>query len=464
MSAITIDALTFFPTGTFSPSTGLFRQRTGTTTDVPISGTYSGGTPAGVEVQSRSGAWVSIGSPVISGGVWSGTVPSVTVGTGDLQARWSDSPSTLSAVVTLAVGDAFMTWGDSTSVSGPAGSGSTSDTDCWMFVNSSGVQWWFRGLGAYHWLYLAQQLRPAIGYPVCFFVEGVGGTTMGHWDDASDTPYLANALADVALSKINGFKGTLGHISVNDLHAGLSWTAATVKAELATIAAMWAAQLGNAPPTALAMWADKPSSEWASDNDPTFLADVKKIRQGMLDSWAAGETLRGAQLIGEDYSTDHLHPDSGDNDVPRVGWLWYPAVLSSFYGGAVTSPRVSAVTIDQTGKIVIVTFASDLSTSVSSSVGGFRVKDNGTTVTITSAVVTAARVVTITLPSAIVGTCSVSWADGRDAALATASRPMGATVALPRTALGVSTITSPIEPFLDHAVTLALATVASRPM
>lgn len=446
MSAIAVTANDLFPVTSPSKTLMVGRNRANTTT-AAISGTWSGTTPTAFE-SSIGGAYAALTGVSIGAGTWSGTTPPYADGDYTLNVRFTNEIATTIAV-RMVIGAGILKVGDSTVISGPTGQATDDTPTIWSLTYATSPQSWQHPAGNYQWGWLDEQLAAYLGCPVFGVNSGSSGTKIEDWAPGQG-PYLAMQANLVDAKVINGYELALCHVTVNNFQAGATAAAATIKTRLETLAAGIAADVPGAPPLFVAMWADRdPTGGYGGSTEGAYRTDGETVRQGLIDAYTAGTIKRGANITGELY-VDHVH-QSTTAHCQTIGRRWFAALKAGFYNdGSITAPRPASITIDSTKKIVRVTFNQDLGNSAGSAVVGFRVMDGGTAVTITSQVVTG-RVVTLTLPSAIVGVCTVSWASSEDAINQT--MPMSASVTLPDTTAGASTVQQPAEPFFNSAVT-----------
>lgn len=252
-----------------------------------------------------------------------------------------------------------------------------------------------------------------------------------------------NLMTLVSHANPAAIKAAICHLGVNTLFHqsdGGGLTLAQYKTNLASLATGVASKAGT-PPTYMAMFGYKGATV---DTNRTA---YDLIRQAILDKVDDGTIRLGANLTGQDYTVngnDGIHFCT-DALVVEAGRAWYLAV-----NGGTPAPRMTGCAINPAKTVVTVTLDRDLGNTLSSSVAAFRVMDSGTSKTISTAVVTSARVITLTLAAPIAGTCTVSFASGGDAMGAT-PLPVGVTQNTP----DGGTYAAPLVPFFDAAVPIA---------
>lgn len=458
MSAIAIDqAKTIFPSA--SPALLVFGQRTGSTTAVRLTGTWSGTTPTAFEADAGSGFAACTSVTVGAGTFWL-NLPALAAGHYTLALRFTNETAT-SVTVQCSIGDNFLSWTDSRGGIGFSyDPGITTGIKNWVWDHSDAIwQTILNNSGSYWHGYILQQLRAYLGYPVAIMSIVQSGATLrgttNAWNSTTGANYSTLGLPYLAESGATGAKAVLFTVGSNDVQATGSTTVGTEFHDaLASTKTDVAAAIHGAPVLLCELIADKGPASWAGGAaDPDFRYKIDDQRQGLLNAYADASCLRGANGTGIYYPTDNTHPNTEQNAKDH-GYRWFAAIVREVYGdlSMPRSPKVSSVTIDDTKTIVRVTFDKALSNSISSSVVGFRVMDDGTAVTISDQSVTGLHVVTLTLESAVAGTCTVSFASAEDA-INVGALPVGVAIALPDTSNGDTSFTLPAEPFFASAVT-----------
>lgn len=403
-------------------------------TDVSISGTYSGGTPTHVEYSWQGGAFSTVSSEVIGAGAWSGTLLSLAPGEGTLTVRWSNDHA-VTAETYLFVGDLLLAMGDSTVAinidyevaanAGPpksrailAASGYWADMDttilsgCWPVVAN---------------LIVAQE-----GVPVGIIQWSAGGRPWGDWIDPDGNP-AGDLLAVIAASHVNRFRAVLLQLGTVDAIYEIGQSQVT--SDMTVVIDMLTAQLPGATPEFFI--------SFPGDLSTISRSVLDGVRLGMTDAMdGLPATHMGPQFSDLDYP-DHTHPEP--DQAVLMGTRWFLGISDTLYGTTFGRPP-RLVRVTGTGDTHVVTFDRAIDDdAITSSV--FRVKDNGTPLTISSVTKTAARQVTIVTTTAAVGTVTVDLASGSDAS--GNAMPVGLTETLPDS----TTIRRPAEFFLDEPIT-----------
>ena len=186
-----------------SPVAYQMLQRSTTTGDIAITGTYSGLVSGGIQARFNGGAWTTIAATP-SGGTFSGTLAAQAVGQGSLEVRFSDSFATTASKAFVGIGDVYIVIGDSnhsgrattSTVQASSSNGlvatefgrdgiwlphqeSTTSTGSWDAPN---------GQGSYFGALSALIMNNA-SVPVAFTPAAQGSTSLEGW---SDTTHGAN--------------------------------------------------------------------------------------------------------------------------------------------------------------------------------------------------------------------------------------------------------------------------------
>lgn len=441
MAAITLNTKPIFPSGTIIP----WVRASLAPETVSIGGTYSAGTPTHVEWSWKGSSFVGVNNEVIAGGNWSGDLPSLSGGTGALIVRWSNSTGT-TATCTLVVADHVPFLGDSIPHGDHIGTSLTAaDGHAYMW---NGTQWTdsHQSADGSGWPLLGELWFQATGVPLLMSKWAVSGSSSGHW--VHGQTYFDTAMSQIALSGANRVTAHYCHYFANNEIGVAGNTAAGSKAAIIATKADLDVYSLNVAPLIFTQ------GGMVSTTAGTYRTEVDACRKGVKDAVDAGNCDLASCLYDQNLNSnfDGTHPGAvfAQQIADRVFFHLANLVLGSSYG---RGPRPASISIDATRKIISVTYDRDLGNSISSTVEGFRVLDNGSSVSITSQVVTATRVVTVTLPSAIVGPGKISFGSGNDAIGATpgGNGTVPTTVAMAKPTSGTATL--PAEPFYDLEIT-----------
>jgi hypothetical protein len=433
--ALTLDnSKTKFEGGTIL----VYQRALSNSTNVALTGTYSGGTPTHIEWSWKGGAFTTISTESISAGVWSGTLPTLAGDEGTLILRWSND-HTVTVTTWLALGDYALVLGDSLAagqnISGQAASATPKKT---RYNHSSVTHEWVEedsttDVGP--WGLLGTQITSQQSVPFGHLNVGASGSALHHWRHGqTDFDAAMTAFTDYGL---NAVRYVLIHLGTNDAINDSTDTPTSIRTQMEATVADLNSFLPGGPATYV--WA--PIAEIPSSVG-VLRTERDAVTQGLLDAVSLGDFTIGANLCELSFS-DSTHPDNihAAADAQR----WFFAVSDASYGTTFgRGPRVLTAGLDATKKIITIGYDRDLGNTISTSVGGFLVTDGGTPVTISTSVVTAIRTVTLTLPVAIVGVCQVSFSSGNDAVGQTV--PTSTAMSLP--AGGTATI--PAEPFINR--------------
>jgi hypothetical protein len=421
-----------------------FKRTIGGTTDVVVAGTYAGGTPTHIEYQlGGSGAYTTVNTESISGGNWSGKILSQSPGDQTLKIRWSNDTAT-NLTTLLSVGDNILVMGDSESTDPGTNNVTPSATPFHVRYQHNGIEWvdWDSTpeFQQGQWAYYGEQVTSGQSTPVFILNAGASGSSFANW--ASGQTDLNNAITLAATLFNGGITAVMMcNLGTNDARQSSTLTAAGVKTTIDSICTAIQAVLpgGSAP----IFWTPIAQVD-ANIGGGTLRTEMDAVRGGLVLSVAGGSCHFGSFLQDLLYSGDNLHPD--DNDLAPIGRRQYLETADTLYSTSLGSgPRVTAATIDATKTIVVVSLDRAISNALTSSVVGFQVSDSGAPVTINSQIVTTSTSITLTLATAIVGTCTVTWTSNNDATGQTV--PLRPTETLPTGA----TVQRPIELIFNQA-------------
>jgi hypothetical protein len=410
---------------------------------ISLAGTYTGAAPTHVEASFNGGAFATIGSEIIGGLNWSGTI---TVGAGQgLTVRYSNDHTVTAPLASLAVGDAVaLAIGDSrmagaeTNLQTYSGAGLISNcyerpTLVWSDNTDAAT-----GSSAGTILpLLATQLLQGRGVPWNVLQAGGTGSDVvtsagpGGWYPGSGALYTATQSAFTS-SGLNRITYAIALLAPNCVvSAGVAM--ATIKSALAALAAGLASDYPGAPKVFVNI-----DGACAGTR-----ADIDAYRQAVLSSAADGTIYVGPNMIDLNYDT-HFTTDALATEVANRFW----AAIDHYVFGAAhpgRGPRPTAAALDNSRKNITVTFDQDLGQSVSTSldVAPWIVYDAGSPVSLAGASVTvqSARSVRVSVSAAIVGACTLTFGSGIDPKNTIV--PVGAAIALP----AGGTVSLPAEPF-----------------
>jgi hypothetical protein len=431
---LAVDAFTDYDT-----TDAICRQRnTSNLTPVTLTGTYSGFTPTGVEYALNGGSYTALTSFSAGAGVWSGVTANLGSTEYALVVRATNDTSQNDSCQ-LAIGDAFLLIGDSTAaVNDLTNNQSFSGSKKFRGWDSLGSRWMQLGVVVPNKSFLpllGTQLVAQTGIPIFVVPSGSSGSRFTHWAP-SGSDYVGNAIDTVTASQLGGIRAALCMLGTND--ASLTWSAAS-RSNTATDMAAIAAAIASAYSV------DTYAAIFGEEASDALRADINAVRLGIYDTVGVLTVQHGANLIDLDYA-DHLHPAT-DAHAAAIAYRFTGPLCDDLYATSYgRGPRVVSA-VKRSTTTVDVTFDRDLGNSLSSSVGGFRVADVGGVKTISSATVTATRVVTVTVSTTLGASAVASFASGLDATGATV--PVTASLTMPSGA----TTTYPAELFIDQAIT-----------
>lgn len=271
----------------------------------------------------------------------------------------------------------------------------------------------------------------------------VSGTRlMTHWQDFSTPGGYPDRLRSgwVTSGSPSILCAICAGLGANDVGGEATKTAAQYRDGIKALADWVAATFTGAPSLYFSVFADD-APPGGDPEDAGYVARMNNFRQGVNLAYAAGYCRIGPNWTGMQFS-DQTHP----NTLLQGAILGRGAYLCTNSG--LEPPKVVSATYNVARTVTSVTFDKDLGNSVSSSVAGFRMFDNGVRATVSGAVVSAVRVVAVT-HTAIVGAPTISFAHAEDAIGQTI--PVGVT----QTLADASTYRAPALPFFAVAATEA---------
>lgn len=347
--------------------------------------------------------------------------------------------------------DVILVFGDSRVDVPNAGPNITGEEEGYLWLPALDPDDWYATTNAIDlwWPILNDYWKLETGRTLGIIQGGATGTRTDQWrpdyDEFGHPNFYDNAIAQWENAGSPTPVAVLIVLGPNDVQASGTVSTAQHEDDLEAILAGIAADVGGSVPVYHDIFADKGATGYVGGvnvtTDPQYRADMDKVRLGTLNVIDAQAILHlGANLTGQVYATDdHTHPHTLGL-VTEIAQGFFLALQ-----GGIAAPRKTGVTINVAGTRVTVNVSPSLGTS--GAVGGFRVMDDGTAVTITSATASAGGVV-LELAAPIAGTCTVSFGSGADCRGVT--MPKGATQNLP----DASTYAAPLVPFFASAVTL----------
>ncbi len=315
-----------------------------------------------------------------------------------------------------------------------------SDTFGWFDMSPPGDTNWSADVG--------QQWNTRTTRSLGSFVRGSGGTNLlSHWDPGNASHAgLDTALASYSAAGSPTLAFCLCWLGPNSIQTTSSWTKSDIVGAYGRLGDAINA-LNGSPLMYLDIFSEKDAVGAGFSggfSSPLYRSQMDTYRQAVLDVIGTHSCRMGHNLTGELYA-DHTHPDT-------LAFATYFGQASNFVVTGSRGPRLIGATLDATNKIIKITANQDLSNSIGSTFAGMRVMDGGSPIDLSTATlkITTTRLMTITLSSAIVGSCTVSFASASDA--------VGAVLPVSTfTAPDNSTFTIPLEPFFSVATTAPTA-------
>lgn len=405
------------------------------TSPIPISGTYSGGTPSGIEARWKGGSWVNINATIING-TFSGILTAQTPGAhGDLEVRWVNNTSVTHKVF-VGLGDVFVIVGDSCAEgqSGvtPFQQHGHATLKCyvyrqdhfwgrWREIDSLANMSPRQGVDSSvphsnrstHWPLLVRHIMDSQNVPVGLIVLPMSDTDF-HGINADwyvTRPRHTEAKDMVIASKVNKVTAILGHFGPNATVVAPPISVASYQSLIENAAADWATNIAGNPPLILPIYGEQ-STNFAPE-DPRHIDDVDRdtavdnTRKAIINSFAHANILPGPNLLHQAYS-DGVHPLSAVElqEVADLFWLALDAYL--YEGSSISWPKI-AVVMTNIDKLII-TYDKDLDNiETNYSTDSWEITDNGTPVVITSITKTSNNTIEIQLFDDIAGDIVISF-------------------------------------------------------
>ena len=203
--------------------------------NIPVSGTYSGGTvPTSIEARWNGGAWNVIDAAP-SGGAFSGTLTNQPCGNGILEVRYSNATTVTDSVDDVAIGAKFLFWGQS-NFSGRATNPQTYTGPAGFFHKYTvSNNLWQQGGDPFDedtangsiFPLLANYLVAHLGVPVAFIGVAEGSTTLSQWQ--SGQTLNTRMLNYISAAASDGLEGICSWIGESD--AGNATSETTYKTQ-----------------------------------------------------------------------------------------------------------------------------------------------------------------------------------------------------------------------------------------
>ena len=371
-----------------------------------LAGNYNG-TPTSIEWRhGGSGSW-TVGDASPSGGTFSfsASIDGTTYGQG-FEVRFSNDTGVTDSDPLVGVYDVYLAEADSLA-NGSADNAQTHTPRTYTCVHWRSSTGWINPTAEQnHWPRLFDQLSD--DRPIAILNAASGGAEL--------TGIRASTNAsNISAAQCVGVNGLVVHGGANEAIPTLNSstdTAAAWSTELQAIADDYATTYPGC-------------KSYFSISGPVGSgteANVHNIREGVLLAAAANSNVELGSNVWWRALGDNLHPKS-DADCDAYGEAWWFALRSS----PTSQPEIVQATHNSGKTEVTVQFDASLRTGTTLTAALFEVTDDGTPVTISTAVVSGVNVV-LTLASAATGTLTVSCGKGVNN---TGTPPQGAAVNLP---------------------------------
>jgi hypothetical protein len=389
-------------------------QRDGNTLDLPLSGTYSG-TCTSVEVSWNGGAFTTIDAAP-SGGTWSGTASDLAEGQGAIIARCSNNTSGEYVIDNVGIGDVFVIAGQSNAegrglnynryTHNSLKSTAFDESDSWIDGHDP-ID--IGGTGGSPWPLLASQIMSDQSVPVAFVTTARGGTGIDQWDPDAGFWY-SNMINQVNQSGVNNFAGVLFHQGENDVNSeDDSATRSGYNSRLDATASGIVEDIPGNPAFIVAQVGYQTSGGAQRD-------DLDAVRLAQSDAWDDNANVQpGPTLYDVGPHADGVHFGT-DDDVQTLADRWWAAVDAAIYDGTkARGPQFSSAFENEDRDQIDVHFDNvQTSLTPASSISGFRVEDDGVSVSISSVERVDSDTVRVNLSSSLSGTATISLGSGND--------------------------------------------------
>jgi len=385
--------------------------------DIPLVGTFTGGTPVAIEARWRGGAWTTLSHFLTSGSGWSGNLAGQSAGQGTLEIRDVDTPAATDSVATIGIGDVFLVCGQS-NAAGELDNFQTYTGDyvatMWSFADDEWAEL-ADPTGANTaqgsvWPLLATLLMADQDVPIAFIPTAVGSTSLvsgsAHW--AKNNARYADAVARYTAAAPNGLRCILWYQGESDALAG-GVTAAAYQTALSLMLDDFQADL-NLPSVQLV--AALIGSVFTEPD-----ADIDAIRLATIDRWNNDADVLAGPVAYDQTFADGVHWFS-DAQAAILANRWLRCLKAHFYGGALEPARgPQFISASRTGTAVTVRFDVDVPPLLGqANATGWAYTDDGTPVAVSSAASSGSDKVILSLGGTPTGVELLYWCSGDDGA------------------------------------------------
>ena len=390
--------------------------------DIPISGTFAG-SPSGIEARFNGGSWQTIDENP-AGGSYSGTLTDQSVGQGDLEVRYENNTNVTDTVSNVSVGDIYVITGQS-NARGKTDNDQTYSHPSLTLSQNQGGTWSQMTKDRSIWPIVATRIANNDDVPVGLIHDlAKGGTSMADWQKGgtyySDLTTRMNQLGDV--------KAVLYWQGENDMKNG-------------TAKSTYKSLLNDFVDDVQSDFDEKVVVGGTGEVNTGSASARNGVRLAQMEVWEENSNaLYGPSTYDVNLSVDSLHFRT-DAEAETAGNRWWEALDAHFYSGSDgRGPQFLRAEENANRDKIFVRF-SESTTPIVPATGleGFRVEDNGSPVSITSAERAADNLIELSLGSALSGTSTVSLGYGNTA--------NGKTVPTDST-----TYNLPAEVFIDESV------------
>ncbi|HTK03811.1 MAG TPA: sialate O-acetylesterase [Alphaproteobacteria bacterium] len=426
----------------------IFQRNSSNRANIAITGTYTG-TPTSIEASWNSGAYTTIvASP--TGGTFSGTLSSQTVGQGTLTVRFTNDTSVTDSASYVGVGDVFLVaFAQSNAVGNldnpknythpTLKAGMFREDHLWAELADQTDS--DRITDGSVWPLLATLIMADQNVPVAFITTAEGNTSIvnpGEWKQGGSA--YTNAVSTYNASGVNGIAGILGWLGEADAMNGNSQ--ADYQTQLPLALSAMQTDIGTSAPLILAMTGYISPSLGATESE------LNAIRLAQMYLWTNNANIH-AGPVGHDIDLgggDGVHYNS-DADGQTMTNRWWRTIDATLYSGTESArgPQFSSATyVNNTITTIFTGGQGSLVNQTDKT--GWSVTDGNGTRTVQSTTGTS-NSVTLTVDQNLTGSVLISFGSGNNAAGATL-RDSG-------------TYPLPPEPFINNSVSLAVSPTPS---
>lgn len=395
-------------------------QRSGTSIAIPLSGTYTGTAPTGIQARlyGSDGTtvlmdWTTLSSATIGSGVWNATLTAPQGGMYRLAVRHVGGASGTLNSNLWGVGDLIGCIGSSSAEKWfdlNSGTGKTPVATVRKYNESGWQNMGTVGIG----IDMANSLTASLGVPIGMLDYGIGGTTLAQWVTGGYAGFTAFTTGVTAVG--GKLAAVISSVGSNDAAAGTVVSQADHLAKLQTLKANVRTATGQANLPHIYSGTNGRTS--ANDAQFNYVRTAEKIAGNETNSYYV-------QTIDLEVSGDNIHLTpagfsvSGTRTVATVNPILAGTTLRK-------SPKITSFQwIGSEIRVAVQLGAGGTDLSPSSAITGFAASDASGALTISAAVKTNPTLITLTVNRAIVGPLVVTHLAGARPIVTTPAKDNG---------------------------------------